>query len=133
MPTLLDALASLATQCALIASLSDANTVPAGPFTTAQLQGNTNIMSIIRDAEEHEKRLFRYVGDDGAGPGKVVEKRAKGVVTPLRNGLGGHLKGAGGQGTGRVKAVGRAEDEDDAAGWNDPGVLLKTALKLVDE
>jgi hypothetical protein len=139
MPTLLDALSALDSQSDLICQLAAENTRPAGPFTVAQLHGNTNVLDIIRDAEEHERRLFRFIGEQADGKGKMVEKRSKGMVTPLRNGLGAHLPGGAGAGTTTMggKGKGKVGAEDEAGGssdgWNDPQVLLRTALKLVDE
>ncbi len=119
MSPLLDALSSLSSQSTLISQLSSTNTTPSGPFTNALLS-SSSVLDIIRDAEDHERRLFRYIGEQQDGKGKMVEKRGKGMITPLRNGIGNHLNGQGGGG-------------GDGEGWSDPNVLLKTALKLVDE
>lgn len=207
-----DALDALARQSALITSLaspfasSDLPTEPigglspsvvqsyrythpeGGPFTRAFLLGNDNILETIREAHDHERRLFRFIGEQSlngapassgksikgkagestsnsqakstttgsststnpssssaaanqasSAPGKtikVVEKRTKGLVTPVKKaGLGGYLApGVGGVGVG-TGGAGTAADEGKrgADGWNDPEVLLKTALTLVNE
>ncbi len=65
---------------------------------------------MIRDAQDSEVRLFKYIGEAEGSGEKRVEKREGVVVTPLRE-----MKGR--------KREGR--DEVD--------VMLRTALKLVDD
>lgn len=74
----------------------------------------TGVLSLIRDAQDSEVRLFRYIGDtESAGQGRVqrLEKRDA-VVTPLK----------------RV-----AQGKGAAGARDDVEVLLNTALRLVDD
>ena len=80
------------------------------------------VFSLIRDATDAEGRLFRFVGEsESAASGRVkrVEKR-EGVVTPLK-----HARGpAEGSGSGSAAQERGREDAE---------VLLRTALRLVDD
>ena len=121
MPSLQETLQQLASHSAQISHLATLNTPPAGPFTRAQLRlpytdplsgrvyRDNLIPDLIRDAEDSERRLFTFVGeDDGPSGAKVVEKREGGVVTPLR------------------PVAGKPKEED-------VEILLGTALRLVDD
>ncbi|WVQ71989.1 hypothetical protein IAR50_001533 [Cryptococcus sp. DSM 104548] len=132
MPSLQDTLDTLSQHSAQIAYLSTLNTAPAGPFTSAYLylppphlahvpEEKGNVLHLIRDASDAERRLFKFVGEgdalastgEGKGRGggnKRVEKRDGGIVTPLRE-----L---------RVKAESEKDETE---------VMLRTALKLVDD
>ncbi|ODO11025.1 hypothetical protein I350_01625 [Cryptococcus amylolentus CBS 6273] len=132
MPSLQDTLDTLAQHSAQIAYLSTLNTAPAGPFTSAYLylppphlahvpEEKGNVLHLIRDASDAERRLFKFVGEGDAlatagevkgrdGGNKRVEKRDGGIVTPLKE----------------LKA--RAGSEKD-----ETEVMLRTALKLVDD
>ncbi|WVQ80154.1 hypothetical protein IAT38_002259 [Cryptococcus sp. DSM 104549] len=130
MPSLADSLDNLRQQCEQIAYLSTLNARPAGPFVTAYLhlpttlhqqqQQRGNVLELIRDASEAERRLFKFVGESDAvggvgqgGGNKKVEKRDGDVVTPLKD-----LK------KGKAAAV---------PGRDDTEIMLKTAMKLVDD
>ncbi|KAK8854665.1 hypothetical protein IAR55_003404 [Kwoniella newhampshirensis] len=131
MPSLADSLDSLRQQSEQIAYLSTLNSAPPGPFVQAYLHlpshpslPRGNVLQLIRDAQDAERRLFKFVGESdsaagsGAGGGnKRVEKREGGVVTPLKELKKGRGAGAG-TGTG-----GRDETE----------TMLRTAMKLVDD
>lgn len=84
--------------------------------------GKGNVLELIRDASDAERRLFKFVGENnlpgvvGGGGNKRVEKREGGVVTPLKE-LKRRGGGSGGGGT--------EKDEVEA--------MLRTALKLVDD
>ena len=103
MPSLEDTLNTLAHHSTQISELSSYNAQPRGPFLEAFLR--PSVLSLIRDPEPKEARLFKFVGEEGGG--KRVEKREGGVVTPLKQ-----LKG---------KEVDNVE------------VMLRTALRLVDD
>ncbi|KAL0247230.1 hypothetical protein I308_104265 [Cryptococcus tetragattii IND107] len=128
MPSLAESLDALAHHSEQIAYLSTLNASPPGPFTTAYLHlppphlshlGKGNVLELIRDASDAERRLFKFVGENnlpgaaGGGGNKRVEKREGGVVTPLKE-----LKRGGGDG----------EAEKDEV-----EVMLRTALKLVED
>lgn len=116
MPSLSDALTSLSTHSSQLTHLASLNGRPAGPFTHAYLYEPT-IPNLIRDANDSETRLFKFVGQtDAAGGAKRVEKR-EGVVTPLRELRG---KPRGGNSEGRE-------------GKEDVEAMLRVALKLVDD
>ena len=90
MPSLADSVAQLAHQSAQIQHLSTLNQRPAGPFVQAYLHlpGPANhagtVLDLIRDAQEPEVRLFKYIGEAEGSGEKRVEKREGIVVTPLR-------------------------------------------------
>ena len=135
MPSLSDTLDNLRQQSEQIAYLSSLNARPAGAYVQAYLGIPTaphlprgNVLDLIRDAQDSERRLFKFVGESdapGAGAGgggggggnRRVEKRDGGVVTPLKE----LKKRAGGGGTGT------------AGGRDDTEVMLRTAMKLVDD
>ncbi|RXK42411.1 hypothetical protein M231_00401 [Tremella mesenterica] len=117
MPSLTDSLANLSIQSESISQLASLNSRPAGPYTQAylylpdSLASGHGVTGLIRDAQEPEVRLFKFIGETdvtGAGGEKRVEKR-EGVVTPLK----------------RLK-----RDQGDRG---DVEVILRTALKLVDD
>jgi hypothetical protein len=119
MPSLADSLAQLSLQSAQIQHLSTLNSRPAGPFVQAYLHLPTSsssksgtVLNLIRDAQDSEVRLFKYIGETEGSGEKRVEKRDGVVVTPLREM----------RGKGKVK---EGRDEVD--------VMLRTALKLVDD
>ncbi|WVN86329.1 uncharacterized protein L203_101492 [Cryptococcus depauperatus CBS 7841] len=94
MPSLQQALESLSEQSAQIAYLSSLNSRPPGLFTSAILYlppseapylPKGNVLHLVRDASESEKRLFKFVGEsDGPKGNKRVEKREGEIVTPMR-------------------------------------------------
>ena len=110
MPSLADSLAQLSHQSDQITALASHNVRPAGQFVQALLR-TPNVLHLIRDADDSEVRLFKFVGEEGGGV-KRVEKRDGGVVTPLRD---LKKKAGGNEGRDRIEA------------------MLKTALKLVDD
>ncbi|WWD19191.1 hypothetical protein CI109_103649 [Kwoniella shandongensis] len=130
MPSLADSLDALRQQSEQIAYLSTLNSAPPGPFVQAYLHlpshpslPKGNVLQLIRDAQDSERRLFKFVGESdtaagsGAGGGnKRVEKREGGVVTPLKE-----LRK--GRSTAGVGGGGKDETE----------VMLRTAMKLVDD
>ncbi|OWT38149.1 hypothetical protein C362_04015 [Cryptococcus neoformans Bt1] len=131
MPSLAESLDALAHHSEQIAYLSTLNAAPPGPFTAAYLHlppphlshlGKGNVLELIRDASDAERRLFKFVGENnlpgvvGGGGNKRVEKREGGVVTPLKE-LKRRGGGSGGGGT----------EKDEVE------VMLRTALKLVDD
>jgi hypothetical protein len=135
MPSLSDSLSALADYSAQIHKLSASNLTPSGPYTTAYLDSlhlnppphpssssiprkrsrvsnrdTAGVLNLIRDAQESEVRLFRFIGEaEVAGVGRVkrVEKRDE-----------GHTRGAG---------MGGVEGRDEVE------VMLRTALRLVDD
>ena len=120
MSSLRDALSNLEEQTHQIHDLAvqTASRPLAGRFTKAYLQGTQNIFSIIREAANHERGLFNFIGEsglddagqpvvEGMAAGNLVERRKPGMVTPLR--------------------------KPPAAGGDDPVKLLDKALTLVDE
>lgn len=120
MSSLRDALSNLEEQTHQIHELAvqTASRPLAGRFTKAYLQGTQNIFSIIREAANHERGLFNFIGEsglddagqpvvEGMAAGNLVERRKPGMVTPLR--------------------------KPPAAGGDDPVKLLDKALTLVDE
>lgn len=107
MPSLADALASLAQHSEQISHLSTHNRLPCGPFTEACLNP-ASTLSLIRDAEDAEIRLFKFIGESDSGKGKTVEKRDGSIVTPLK-------------------------DMKKARGGDEVDVMLRTALRLVDD
>lgn len=111
MPSIADSLHNLANQSEQINYHSSRNVVPAGPFVHALL-GNHNILSLIRDAAPAEARLFKFIGEESGG-NKKVEKRDDGLVTPLKD----------------IKRGGGVKD----GGKEQVGVMLKTAMRLVDD
>lgn len=117
MPSLADSLAQLSQQSAQIQQQSTLNSRPAGPFVHAYLQLPTSstkagtVLNLIRDAQDSEVRLFKYIGEVEGGGEKRVEKREGVVVTPLRE----------------MKAKKGKEGRDEV------DVMLRTALKLVDD
>lgn len=112
MPSLLDTLANLNAQSEQIIHLSTHNYRSSGPFAQAYL-GTPDVLSLIRDAEPSEARLFKFIGEEGSG-NKKVEKRDGGAVTPLKE----------------FKAKTSAEGKD---GNDQVGVMLKTAMTLVED
>lgn len=111
MPSIADSLHNLATQSEQINYHSSQNLTSAGPFVHALL-GNHNILSLIRDAVPAEARLFKFIGEESGG-NKKVEKRDDGLVTPLK----------------AIQRGGGAKDN----GKEQVGVMLKTAMRLVDD
>ena len=109
MPSLTDTLAVLSHQSQQITELSSRNIAPAGPFVQALLY-TASVLSLIRDAQDSEARLFKFIGEEYGG--KKVEKKDGTVLTPLKE-----LK--------RGK-VGGDQSEQVA-------VMLRTALRLVDD
>jgi hypothetical protein len=107
MPSLSDALSALAHHSDQIRHLSTHNNSPCGPFTEACLKPHS-LLSLIRDAEDSEVRLFKFIGESDGGKGKTVEKRDGTIVTPL-------------------KEMKRAKGGDEV------DVMLRTALRLVDD
>ncbi|WVQ95073.1 hypothetical protein IAU59_002166 [Kwoniella sp. CBS 9459] len=161
MPSLADALETLKTQSEQLAYLSTLNSDPPGRFVQAYLHlptyrygyghtdgaKNGNVLTLIRDANDSERRLFKFVGEEnqnpvsasnvkagaggssrdggknaaaGSGGGnKRVEKRDGGLITPLKDLRRGKLSGN----TASTGGAGRDEAE----------IVLRTALKLVDD
>lgn len=115
MPALIDSLSSLADRSESITHLSHANYRPAGPYTHAILN-TPSVLHLIRDAEPAEARLFKFIGEEHGG-NKRVEKR-DGVVTPLKDMKGGASRG---------------EQVPGGRNGDQVGVMLKTALRLVDD
>jgi hypothetical protein len=126
MPSLADALAQLSHQSDQIYYLSSQNLRPAGPFVQAHLHlqatasssKHTPVLNLIRDAQDSETRLFKFIGEEtgslsGAG-GKRVEKREGGIVTPLKT---------------LQREKGKARED----GRDEVDLMLRTALKLVDD
>ena len=120
MPSLADSLEQLSHQSAQIQHLSALNSRPAGPFVQAYLHlpsasssnsPSGNVLGLIRDAQDSEVRLFRYIGESDDGGDKRVEKREGVVVTPLRE----------------MRGKGKSEGRDEV------DLMLRTALKLVDD
>lgn len=75
-----------------------------------------SVTSLIRDADENEKKLFRFVGETevvGVGRVKRVEKRDEG-------------RGGGSEFAGRA-GEGERKERDEVE------IMLKTALRLVDD
>lgn len=135
MPSLSDSLSALSDYTQQILLLSSSNLQPSGPYTTAyldslhlnpassassssakrQARSTGGVLSLIRDAQESETRLFRFIGEaEVAGVGRVkkVEKRDN----IGKSGLGVDGDGAG---------AGKGRDEVE--------VMLRTALRLVDD
>lgn len=113
MPSLSDTLAHLHAQSHQIVSLSNANYKPPGPFVDAVLRSH-DVLSLIRDADPSEARLFKFVGEETSG-NKRVEKRDGGVVTPLKQLKNGTATGMASEGKDNVRAI------------------LQTAMTLVDD
>ncbi|WRT68533.1 uncharacterized protein IL334_005510 [Kwoniella shivajii] len=124
MPSLSDTLDSLKSRTEELAYLSTLNSKPSGPFVQAYLHlpnvlngsnnGRNNVLDLIRDAGESERRLFKFIGEtDGpSGTGnKRVEKREGGIVTPLKE----------------LKSTKQKNGRDEIE------VVLRTAMKLVDD
>ncbi|WVQ68389.1 uncharacterized protein L199_006597 [Kwoniella botswanensis] len=140
MPSLSDTLESLSSRTSELAYLTTLNSRPAGKFTQAYLnlpssssssssgyRRNGNVLELIRDSNDGERRLFRFVGEsnslgDGSGGGgnKRVEKRENVLVTPLKQ-LKSHVGGKGKS----TEGGGRGRDEVE--------IVLRTAMKLVDD
>lgn len=151
MPSLTDSLSALADYSAQIHTLSASNLAPSGPYTTAYLDSlhlnpaqyastsgrakrtrphsrssgrgdeQAGVLRLIRDAQESEVRLFRFIGEaEVAGVGRIkrVEKRDEG------HGVGRGMTGAMG-----VMVGGDAMD----GGKDEVEVMLRTALRLVDD
>lgn len=139
MPSLSDSLSALVDYSAQIHKLSASNLSPSGPYTTAYLDSlhlnptphpssssasrkrsrasnrddTAGVLNLIRDAQESEVRLFRFIGEaEVAGVGRVkrVEKRDE-------------ARGSGAGGSAMSGVEGRDEVE----------VMLRTALRLVDD
>ncbi|KAK4686242.1 hypothetical protein P7C73_g3881, partial [Tremellales sp. Uapishka_1] len=106
MSSLADSLSQLAQHSQQIKYLSSLNQKPSGPFVNAVLY--TDVLSLVRGAEPSEERLFKFIGEVEGGREKKVEKR-EGVVTPLKE----------------LKKGRESKDDVD--------VMLKTAMKLVDD
>ncbi|OCF57571.1 hypothetical protein L486_05030 [Kwoniella mangroviensis CBS 10435] len=138
MPSLSDTLESLSSRTSELAYLTTLNSRPAGKFTQAYLnlpssssssssgvRRNGNVLELIRDSNDGERRLFKFVGESnslGEGGNKRVEKRENVLVTPLKQ-LKSHSQSyAGGKGK-SVEGGGRDEVE----------IVLRTAMKLVDD
>jgi len=105
MPSLVDSLSSLADRSESITHLSHANYRPTGPFTHAILD-TPSVLQLIRDAEPAEARLFKFIGEEHGGNKKVEEMK------------GGGLRG---------------EQAPSGRNGDQVGVMLKTALRLVDD
>jgi hypothetical protein len=134
MPGFMDILGNLDAHSNLILDAAAENNVPDGPFVTAYLRGIESLSSTIREAQSHEIKLFKFVGEQTGGTGKVVEKRDKGLVTPLRKaGLGNRMNmaaaGVGGATPGKNVRGNTAPD----ANWDNPQILLNTAYTLTEE
>ncbi|WWC71448.1 uncharacterized protein I206_105404 [Kwoniella pini CBS 10737] len=138
MPSLADTLDTLSTRTSELAYLSTLNNKPSGPFVQAYLGGSStssssktsrkkgNVLSLIRDSNESEIRLFKFIGESsiqngissggggggGGGGNKKVEKRENNLVTPLKE-----LK----------------KNKNQMNGRDEIEIVLKTALKLVDD
>lgn len=108
MPSLADTLAHLHAQSEQIVHLSAHNYRSSGPFAQAYL-GTPDVLSLIRDADPSESRLFKFIGEESSG-NKKVEKRDGGVVTPLKEF--------------KKRPVDAVEGV---------GVMLKTAMTLVED
>ena len=134
MPGLMDILGNLDAHSNLIHDAAAENNVPDGPFVTAYLRGIESLSSTIREAQSHEVKLFKFVGDQTGGTGKVVEKRDKGLVTPLRKaGLGDrvNMTATGARGTTPAR-YSKADSIPDSS-WDNPQILLNTVFTLTEE
>ena len=123
MPSLSDSLTQLSHQSSQIQYLSLHNIRPDGPFVRAyhhstpassSLAASTSgtVLDLIRDAQESEVRLFKYIGEAEGGGEKRAEKREGLVVTPLRE---------------------MTREDKRREGRDEVDMLLRTALKLVDD
>ncbi|WWC93458.1 hypothetical protein V866_000292 [Kwoniella sp. B9012] len=138
MPSLSDTLESLSSRTSELAYLTTLNSRPAGQFTQAYLNlpsssrdhgggRSGNVLELIRDSNDSERRLFKFVGEssslgDGSGGGgnKRVEKRENVLVTPLKQ-LKSHVGGKG------------KSTEGGGHGRDEVEIVLRTAMKLVDD
>ncbi|WWD02259.1 hypothetical protein V865_000297 [Kwoniella europaea PYCC6329] len=138
MPALSDTLESLSSRTSELAYLTTLNSRPAGKFTQAYLNlpsssrgygggKSGNVLELIRDSNDGERRLFKFVGEsnslgDGSGGGgnKRVEKRENVLVTPLKQ-LKSHVGGKG------------KSTEGGGLGRDEVEIVLRTAMKLVDD
>ncbi|WVF67555.1 hypothetical protein IAT40_002312 [Kwoniella sp. CBS 6097] len=165
MPSLADALETLKTQSEQLAYLSTLNSDPPGRFVQAYLHLPTiryghgyghgydgkdgNVLNLIRDANDSERRLFKFVGEEnqnanvkagsrgvtkeagsddiggGGGGNKRVEKRDGGLITPLKDLRRGKLAGSAASAVAGGGGGGGGRDEAE--------IVLRTALKLVDD
>jgi hypothetical protein len=96
-----------------VSSLSSQNHRPSGPFTQACLN-SASLLSLIRDADDSEVRLFKFIGESDTGKGKTVEKRDGSIVTPLKD-------------------MRKARSGNGKTGGDEVDIMLRTALRLVDE
>lgn len=130
----MDILGNLEAHSNLIHEAAAENNVPDGPFVTAYLRGIKSLSSTIREAQSHEIKLFKFVGEQTGGTGKVVEKRDKGLVTPLRKaGLGNRMNMAGAGARGATPARYPKGNGAPDANWDNPQILLNTAFTLTEE
>ncbi|KAL7422483.1 hypothetical protein Q5752_003131 [Cryptotrichosporon argae] len=115
MPTLADTLSDLSHHSQQVSYLSSLNARPAGPFASAYLylDHRAEVLSLIREADAAEVRLFKFVGESHpTGPGggnKRVEKLDGVALSELR------------------EYKQRAKEGDEIA------VTLGTAQRLVDD
>lgn len=91
MPSLADTLEQLSSHSQQITQLAQLNRRPTGPFTSAYLESRI-APDLIRDSEEGERRLFKFIGETENAT-KKVEKR-EGLVTPLKDLQRGKNKGS---------------------------------------
>lgn len=134
MPGFMDILGNLDAHSNLILEAAVENNVPDGPFVTAYLRGIESLSSTIREAQSDEIKLFKFVGEQAGGTGKVVEKRDKGLVTPLKKaGFGNRMNPANiGAGAATPAKYAKASTAPDA-NWDNPQILLSTAFTLTEE
>jgi hypothetical protein len=135
MPGFMDILGNLDAHSNLILDAASENNVHDGAFVNAYLRGLVNLSSTIREAQSHEVKLFKFVGEQVGGTGKVVEKRDKGLVTPLKKaGFGNRINMAvGGVGSTAPATRYAKERPDQGSNWDDPQILLSTAFTLTEE
>ncbi|KAJ9121251.1 hypothetical protein QFC24_004927 [Naganishia onofrii] len=135
MPGFMDILGNLDAHSNLILDAASENNVHDGAFVNAYLRGLVNLSSTIREAQSHEVKLFKFVGEQVGGTGKVVEKRDKGLVTPLKKaGFGNRINMAvGGVGSTTPATRYAKERPDQGSNWDDPQILLNTAFTLTEE
>ena len=136
MPALADALNKISEQTAQVYALSSHNAAPSGRYTAALLDsinanpdrtharhqsarrkaghgdpGGEGVLKLVRDAHESELRLYKRIGEADGGARKRAELR-EGVVTPIRE---------------------QRRLDRQHAGGEDADVLLRTALRLVQD
>ncbi|OCF32763.1 hypothetical protein I316_05685 [Kwoniella heveanensis BCC8398] len=181
MPSLADALETLKTQSEQLAYLSTLNSDSPGRFVQAYLhlppayyrhgygygydykgvgEKEGNVLNLIRDASDSERRLFKFVGEDNQNPPPAsaastsAGKLGRASGANGQKGINGSAGGGGGGGNKRVekrdgglitplKDLRRGKLSGNAAagqghggagtGRDEAEIVLRTALKLVDD